>query len=199
MTVSYAHCLRKDTPVGMTDGSAEGVIAGVASMGSPAVGHTYIVRLTKRYTEAWKGYPYEYASVPRGMLHIVGTDNLITTYKGEVQFYEESERIPKVHEARTVERRLFEPYRLTFSFADDDGVTYAVAVQMVGGAWVGEYNAYEGESEKPLYRGPLMHVVVEDRQGTLILNATMDEGGQTQHITLRGKCTGERSTEEEAP
>lgn len=197
MTVSYAHCLKSDTPVGMADGSAEGIVVGIVSMGSPSVGHTYVIKLTKRYTETWKNYPYECACVPRGMLHIIGTDNLIITYKGEVQFYEEGERALKVYDGRGIERRLFEPYRLMFNFADDEGVVYVFTVEMHDGVWVGKYRAYEGEGKTSLYSGSLSHVVVEDRQGTLILNATMDEGGQTQHITLRAKCTGERSIDEE--
>lgn len=197
MSASYAHCLRTDTPVGMSDGSAEGVIAGVCSMGSPAVGHTYIVKLTRRYSDTWKNYPYDYASVPRCMLHIIGTDNLITTYKGEVQFYEERQGAPKVYEARAVERQLFEPYELKFGFVDDDQTLYMMKIRMEGGVWTGRYEAYEGETKSPLFTGGLDHVVVEDRQGTLILNASMDEGGLTQHVTLRAKCTGERSIVEE--
>jgi len=197
MSASYAHCLRPGTPVSTVDGGISGVIEGVASLGSPAVGHTYIVRLDHRTSAVWNDYPYKCASIPRSQLRIHGTENIVAIYEGEVQFYEENDKTLTMAEAVNVSRKLYEPYTLQFSFKDEEHDEYAIIVSMKSGVWSGEFDMTEEGTHRPLYHGTMYHVVMEDRQGTLILNATMDDAGIPQHITLRAKCVGEKSEIEE--
>lgn len=192
VSVSYAHCLPSGALVTMLDGSASGLIVGIAHIGAADVGHTYIVRLMERSSDSWKSYPYECVAIPRALLRVYGTQDLIALYEGEVQFYEESSKSPLVVKAEGVRRQLHEPHKLEFSF-DDEGDIYRVTVKLVSGVWKGSYGLYQDVSEKPMYHGDLYHVMLEDRQGTLILNASMEEAGSPQHITLRAKCLGEKA------
>ena len=197
MSFSYAHCLRPGTYVNTVDGGTSGVVAGVSSLAPAGVGHTYIVRLDQRTSEVWKAYPYECAAIPRSLLRVHGTDNLVASYEGDVQFYEQDQKTPMVAKAQDVRRKLYEPYTLNFSFKDDDSDTYVVEASMRSGVWEGHYEMFDEGTTRPLYHGTLYHIVVEDRQGTLILNASMEEAGNPQHITLRAKCVGEKAEVEE--
>jgi hypothetical protein len=197
VSLNYSHCLRPGTTVTTIDGGACGTVVGVAYLASPAVGHTYIVHLDLRSNEEWKAYPYDCAAIPRCLLKVHGTDNIVASYEGDVQFYEQSEKAPMVVKAVDVRRKLYEPYTLNFSFKDDDGDTYVVVAEAHSGVWEGKYEMFDEGTTHPLYHGSLYHVVVEDRQGTLILNATMEEAGSPQHITLRAKCVGEKAEVED--
>jgi hypothetical protein len=150
-----------------------------------------------RDSKMWKEYPYECAAIPRCLLRLHGTDRVVASYEGNVQFYEENQKVPMVAKAVDVQRRLYEPYALSFSFKDDGNDTYKVKVEMHDSLWVGTYDLFEGGADKPVYQGTLYHVVVEDRQGSLILNASMEEAQSPQHITLRAKCIGEKSEVED--
>lgn len=199
MSINYSHCLRPGTSVTTVDGGASGNVVGVASMAPAGLGHTYIVRLDIRTSDLWKAYPYDSAAIPRVLLRVHGTENIVAKYEGDVQFYEENQKAPMVVKTANVRRLLYEPYTLTFSFKDDEGGgdRYVVSTEMHSGVWAGQYDMFRDGVGNPIYHGALYHVVVEDRQGTLILNASMEEAGSPQHITLRAKCVGEKAEVEE--
>jgi hypothetical protein len=178
------------TTVSTVDGGANGIVVGVAHSGPPGVGVTYIVKLEQRTDGAWKNYPYDCAAIPRPQLRVHGTENIVANYEGDVQFYEENQKVPILTKACNIKRKLYEPYTLDFSFADE-GDSYVVKAEMHAGVWSGTYDL--SEEGRLIYHGALYHVMVEDRQGTLILNASMEEAGSPQHITLRAKCIGEKA------
>jgi hypothetical protein len=199
MSLSYSHCLRPGTPVSLVDGGASGNVVGVASLAPAGLGHTYIVHLAIRTSDTWKAYPYDSAAIPRCLLRVHGTESIVARYEGDVQFYEENQKAPMVTKAIDVRRKLYEPYTLRFSFNDDEGSgdRYVVSTEMQNGGWNGQYDMFRDGIDHPIYHGALYHVVVEDRQGTLILNASMEEAGSPQHVTLRAKCIGEMAEVEE--
>jgi len=179
-----------------SDGGVSGTIVGVASVIPGGIGYTYIVRLDLRSSDIWKNYPYECAAIPRVLLRVYGTENIVAKYEGDVQFYEQGAKAPIVSSAEKVRRKLYEPYTVSFTFSDD-GDSYVVTAEMHDGVWRGKYEMFRDGAGHSIYQGVLYHVVVEDRQGTLILNATMEEAGNPQHLTLRAKCIGEVAELEE--